>query len=564
MRRIQNQNLTQLLIQLKFTPPKQRKKQLDAAEKLYAIIEPQKEYPFEFIIFHITGFRPKNLPEQILIKGDELAKDLRTFIARLSSQMDIDADEQKQKVYTIDQLAKTLNVSPKTINRWRQRGLIARRFTFKDGKKKLGFLQSSVNKFVNENPELTTYAKNFTKVTEDEKMQIIKQAANLVARTSLSAYQIFEKIAAKTGKAHETVRYIILNHDEVNPRKRVFKLPPGVIRPEAAAELYKLYKQGCSLEELMTRFGRSKSSVYRIINRQRARAVLVKKIDFIDSDEFHEDNAKQKILAAPATGIKPTFKAVNEPFKLAAGSLQKYIQTLKDTPLLNRQQEIDLFRRYNYLKYAVCKEREKIKLTAVSGTMLDEIEDHLKQTQIIKEILIEANLRLVVSIANKHTAKGANLLDLISEGNFSLMRAVEKFDYKKEVRFSTYASLAIAKDYARRIPAEISRPDKASTAGLKYVQHDLRNIETADVTVLERTHKSLVQVIKNNLDEREQYVILNHFDLVGSSVKKKKKTLQQIGDDLNLTKERVRQIELAALQKLRHSLSIKEFELLTG
>lgn len=563
MRKIQNHNLVQLLVQLRFTPLKQRLKQLGAAEKLYAIIEPEKEYPFEFVIFHITGFYPKNLPPQELIKGDELAEDLRLFIAKLSAQLDLDVNEQKQKVYTVEQLARELGVSSKTIDRWRKRGLIARRFVFEDGKKKLGFLESFVKKFVKENPELTAHARNFTKVTEVERKQIIKLAAVLVSSTSLSPYQIFEKVAASTGKAHETVRYIILNHDNADSRKRVFEQPPGIIKPEAAAELYKLYKQGYLVKELMAKFGRSKGSVYRIINRQRARAILAKKIDFVESDEFHKAGAKEQILTIPVTGLEPTFEKPTEPLKLASGSLTKYLQTLKDTPLLNREQELDLFRRYNYLKYLACKAREKIKLTFVSGTQLYAIEDYLEHAQNIKEILIEANLRLVVSIANKHTAKGASLLDLISEGNFSLMRAVEKFDYKKEVRFSTYASLAIAKDYARRIPAEVSRLDKASTAQLEDVQYNLRAVETADIAVIERAHKSLIQVIRNNLNEREQYIVLNHFGLVGTLIRKKKKTLQQIGKDLDLTKERVRQIELVALQKLRYSLSIKEFELLT-
>ncbi|GAF69100.1 unnamed protein product, partial [marine sediment metagenome] len=130
-------------------------------------------------------------------------------------------------------------------------------------------------------------------------------------------------------------------------------------------------------------------------------------------------------------------------------------------------------------------------------------------------------------------------------------------------RFATYASWAIAKDYAHKIPAS-ARPDKAATASLADIQRDLRTTEAAGVVAIERARRNLVQVIKDELNEREQYIILNHFGLVGSAIKRKKKTLQQIGRDLNLSRERVRQLELVALQKLRRSLSIEEFELLTG
>jgi RNA polymerase primary sigma factor len=203
-------------------------------------------------------------------------------------------------------------------------------------------------------------------------------------------------------------------------------------------------------------------------------------------------------------------------------------------------------------------------LSKVSGTMLREIESYLAQADEIKRRIIEANLRLVVNIARKHTLSGANLLDLVSEGNISLMNAVEKFDYSRGFRFTTFASWAITKDYARKIPDHLGRLDKATKASLANIHREMRTEDAADFAAIERAHHSLAQVIKENLTEREQYVIMNRFGLVGPPIKKETKTLVQIGQELDLSKERIRQIELVALQKLRQSLSPEEFELLTG
>jgi Mor family transcriptional regulator len=416
MRRIRNKNLAGLLMQLRFAPAKQRLKQLEGAEKLLSAIDRDKEYPFEFISFKITGHRPKGTAGEDLIKGGELADDLPIFISKLSGQLDLAASEQGQKVYTTEELAKRLGVSTKTLSRWRKGGLVARKFVFDDGRKRLGFLQSSVDKFLAANPNLAGRAKNFKRLTKREKWLIVRRAKALANKTRISRYKIIEQIADKTGRGHETIRYVLMDYEKSHPDRPIFSKPGGAISPAGAGELYKLFKQGHDVRELTERFNRSKSSIYRIINARRAKELLAKKIEFISSGEFFEEDAGEKILAEPISGGPPVSDSDIESFELADDSLPVYLQSLKNMPALNREREVGLFRRYNYLKYLAHKGRAEINLSRVSSRLLEKIENYLAEAEAIKKMIIEANLRLVVGIASKHTTSGANLPDLISEG----------------------------------------------------------------------------------------------------------------------------------------------------
>lgn len=563
MRKIKSPNLAQLLMQLRFTPEPKRRAQLAAAEKLYSLIEEDRGYPYDFVCFHITGYNPKTQVEQELVRGRDLRDDLQIFITKLSGRLATAASQENETVYTVEDLAARFDVSTKTISRWRKRGLLARKFIFDDGTRRLGFLESTVKKFVRQNPDLVANARDFHRLTSKQRQQAIRQSRSLASRTSLSRHQITRQVAEKLGIAQETVRTILQECEKAHPDKPVFRRPLGRIRPAETAELYRLYKQGVGVPQLMKRFDRSRATIHRIVNQRRAMALLAKKIECVPSDEFLQEQARKKILGAPLAVERPKPERKLEPFELVGENLlPEYMQILKITPVLNREQEIALFRRYNYLKYLVSRERHQIKLSKVSARLLSELEDCLDEAEEVRRLLVEANLRLVVSIAGKHTSDRASFLELVSKGNFALIQAVEEFDYTKGYRFSRRASLNIAKEYAR-VSGRSTELTPKRAASLASIQRDLRET-TAGVLAIERTRQDLAAVIREELDEREQHVILHHFGLTGSSIRKNTKTLKQIGDELGLTKERIRQIELTALQKLRQCLSREQFEMLTG
>src|SRR5262245_45542665 len=157
--------------QVRFAPTDQKLQQLEAMERLIGEIEPTKSYPYEYVCFRITGFRPESFPRTQLV-GEQLLHDLHLFVEDLSGAADLRAEDTGEQVLTVEELAKQFNVSTKTISRWRELGLVSRRFVF-DGRKRVGFLRSSVDRFVRNNQERVVRGSRFSQLTDEQRNDIV-------------------------------------------------------------------------------------------------------------------------------------------------------------------------------------------------------------------------------------------------------------------------------------------------------------------------------------------------------------------------------------------------------
>ena len=166
---------------------------------------------------------------------------------------------------------------------------------------------------------------------------------------------------------------------------------------------------------------------------------------------------------------------------------------------------------------------------------MDEIEALYEQIVDLKNKIARANLRLVVSIAKRHAAPDQNFFELVSDGNLSLLRAVEKFDFARGNKFSTYASWAIMKNFARTIPNEYRQRDRFRTSHdeLFAISQEKRgNPMIEEAMQSDRVDK--VKRILRRLDDREQQIIIGRFGLDHSQ---EPQTLKEVGANLGVTKE---------------------------
>jgi RNA polymerase primary sigma factor len=530
--------------QVRFAPPARRTVQLNRAERLLTEVEAGRSYPYQYVCFRITDYRPDSYPD-LLIPSEDLEHDLCLLIDALARSLPaVPVEQVEEPVLTLEQISRRLNVSTKTISRWREHGLVGRRVLY-NGRRQVGYLQSVVERFLAANEERVAKSGRFSQLSDAEKDEILRRARRL-SRVGGSLTEVSRRIARRLGRSPETVRYTIKNFDREHPGHALFPQIAGPLDAQAKQTLFTSYHRGIPVDTLAKRFHRTRNSIYRVINEVKAQRLLDQPLEYIPNALFDDANAEAEILA-PLPGLAE-YEAQRQQMRVPKDAPPE-LAALYEMPLLNKEQEQHLFRKMNFLKHKASKLREKLDPARARPQDIKRIEDLQAEANAVKDQLIASNMRLVVSIAKKHAAQTDNFFELLSDGNMSLIRAVEKFDYSRGNKFSTYASWAIMKNYARSIPEEKRRRERYVTGHEDTFEStaDTRSDEQEIVSSVEQT-KHRVNRLLEYLEPRERQIIRMRAGLDNYS---EGMTLEEIGQQLGITKERVRQLNVRIMNKLR-------------
>jgi len=538
-----------LVDQLMRGPRRLRLRQLLGVEFLLSIIEPDQQYPFEFVCHAITGYRPPAVPAGLtrLLDGEPLVSDLVLLAEDISEDAGILASTWPEPLYAVPELADRFDVSTKTIFRWRRRGLSGWKFRVHDRHTRLLFVERCVRRFVARNTNLVVRGSSFSQLTAEERQRIIARATELVQSGQQTANAVARAIAGESGRAVETIRLILKRHDEAHPGAGLFNRSPlQVEADDQRLAVWEAYVDGASIEQLAVRFQQPIASIYRAITQMRARELRARKVEYVGSPDFEAPDADDRILrSAPSVPLR---QELEEAAQRVPSGLPPYLANLFRIPLLTPEGEVWLFRKMNYLRYKAKRLIDRLDPDAATAVELDEIEDLLTQAAAVKNEIVQANLRLVVSIAKRHLRPNQDLFELISDGNVSLMRAVDKFDYTRGFKFSTYASWAVMKNFARSIPEGRRQQERYQTGWDELLETFGATPPEEDDSDHLMTVRHTVERMLASLDTRERAILRERFGLDGPGPAQ---TLEQIGRRFGVSKERVRQLESRAIAKLR-------------
>lgn len=289
-------SIENLFRQMKVVSSATRRREMDAAEQLISEIEAGGAYPLDYVVFRVTGYKAPPSDEPVILPGAALIGDLVALVQRLSASLELPVEEFQRTPVMVDDVAARLNVSIKTIQRYRRQGLVCHEVRI-GGDARLVCFEDALARFLKREPEKTAKAAKLTRIPATIESAMIATARELHEKKKLSLNEAAARIAAEHDRAHETVRGVLKRYDR-RAEQPIFA-ERGALSERDQRAILRAAERGIEPSAIARRFDRSTKVIHRNVLRMRGDRLRRIDLQYITLPTFARADA-EGVLLSPA------------------------------------------------------------------------------------------------------------------------------------------------------------------------------------------------------------------------------------------------------------------------
>jgi RNA polymerase primary sigma factor len=395
--RYRNSAFEELERQLTFAPPDALRRHMDAAEQLSHEIADDATYPFDFIVWRLTGFRSDGAAIKP-VGGLTLRGDLATFALHVSERILITHDERPGGALGLAELAAELGVTEKTLRRWRQRGLIAHRIQLADGRTRVGVFRQELGRFIARHGELVGEAQGFSRMERTVASAALDRVRELV-RIGQTPNLAAKRVAGEFGRSHETIRQLLLRAGDDLASQRTGASPErGRVSRRTLDRTawerrlaYRAWRLSVPVERVAEKGGTSVDAVRRRIDAVRAEKLRGLRLTWVEFPTFERPDAAETILGSAAASTDLAERL--DPTDVIA--MLGVLKSERSANSGSESSEEAMLAAYNFLKRDA-RRRIAAFTKAPSRAEIDAIETGLRWAVRIKRRLVERMLAVAM------------------------------------------------------------------------------------------------------------------------------------------------------------------------
>ncbi len=436
-----------LAAELRFAGKATLVRHLERIEGLAPGIEVDGVYPAEFLVFRVTGYRAQELGSGELdemVPGAAVLGDLSALAERISESAKIteaDVGVAGEDHWTIDGLAERWGVSRKTVERYRRKGLVARRVDRGSGHRAVVFMRDAVEWFERRHAERLGNAAGFSRMSDAMRAKIVRDAERYVARLGWNRSRVCERIAQRIGRSMESVRLVLVQHDEQVPKgERIFRMV-GVADDAEQMEMLRESLRGKRSGTIGARFGRSAMSVSRGVNRARRGLILDSGfgVSAVDLDSTADDGILLEEVVR--SGLETR----------GARDLAGLIEQMREQHAAVVYEQSARAQAVGVLRGRVERLCTELHPSTPSGRVLDEIETAMRWMMLLRIELAGTQLGLMLSTIEERiggpidTLAPGRVAEVLSEAISVVHGVIERFDGAGNRRLAAPVGLAMAR-----------------------------------------------------------------------------------------------------------------------